>query len=155
MCEIECCHFFRPSLAFTFFQGRHELLTGIGFPILFVLFESGLASISPAWDVWFSYSSWNIFIGLGDDKFAKALVVFTPRWYAIDTFSDAFCKLRPVCFPEIPARFLLRRDCWYVQADRDNAGSVLAVREMWSNGAWITGHRHCRFLCIPTRCCGC
>ena len=52
-----------------------------------------------------------MFLGLGDDKFAEALVVFTPRWYAIDTFSDAFCKLMPVCFPEIPARFLHRRDC--------------------------------------------
>ena len=52
-------------------------------------------------DVRFSYSSWDIVLGLGDDKFAEALVVFTPRWYAIDTFSNALCKLRPVCFPEI------------------------------------------------------
>ena len=64
----------------------------------------------PAYDVRFSYSSLKIFLGLGDDKFAETLVVFTPRWYAIDTFSDALCKLRPVYFPEIPARFLHRRD---------------------------------------------
>ena len=57
--------------------------------------------------------------------------MFTPRCYAIDTFIDAFRKLRPVCFPEIPARFRHRRYCWYVQADRDNAGCVMAVREMW------------------------
>ena len=56
------------------------------------------------------------FLALGMTiKFAKALVVFTPPWYAIDTFSDALCKLRPVCFPEIPATFLHPRDCWYVQ----------------------------------------
>ena len=54
-------------------------------------------------------------LALAMTSFAEALVVFTPRWYAIDTFSDAFRKLRPVCFPEIPARFLHRRGRWYVQ----------------------------------------
>ena len=55
---------------------------------------------------------------------------FHSVWYAIGTFSNAFRKLRPVWFPEIPARILLRRDCCYVKSDRDNGGSVLAAREM-------------------------
>ena len=80
----------------SFFQGSHELLTGIGIPILVVLFEWPRFHLSSMGCRLSVLLEEYIFLSLGDDRFAEVLVhlvVFNPRRYVQWCFSKTQSSL--------------------------------------------------------------